>query len=122
MDKTRFHWVLLIAAAVVVALGGAKPAYSAAAITVDCTSNSGALSSALASASDGDTLSIQGTCKGTFEIAHSLTLMSAAGAILDGQGAGTVLTIDAGRSVVVSSLTITNGSGLVAGVRNNGGV
>jgi hypothetical protein len=69
----------------------------------------------LASAADGDTLAIEGTCKGTFEIAHSLTLSGSAGATLDGQGAGTVLTVDAGNMVAIDDLTITGGNGSSAG-------
>ena len=87
----------------------------AATATVDCTADPGAFASALASASDGDTLSIQGTCKGTFEITHSITLSGSAGAILDGQGEGPVLTVDAGQTVVVSSLTVSGGSVSSAG-------
>ena len=107
--------------ATAVALGGASPADSATTIDVNCTTDAGALAGALASANDGDTLAIQGVCKGTFTIAHSLTLVGATRATLDGQGAGTVLTVDPGRTVAVSYLTITNGGGLVAGIRNNGG-
>lgn len=113
--------VALAALVAVIALGSAKPAY-AATVTVDCATNPDALATALAGASDGDTLAIQGTCMGTFELAHSLTLMGTGpgGATLDGQGTGTVLTVDAGSSVTVDSLTITGGSGLVGGISNSG--
>src|SRR5207249_1959956 len=58
----------------------------------------------------GATLNITGTCTGTYEIAKNLTLAgTGGGATLDGQQAGTVLTIDSGTKVDVSSLTITNG-------------
>jgi hypothetical protein len=121
MHKTLSLGIALLAAAVAMALGGSKPAYSATTITVDCTADAGALASALGSATDGDTLAIQGTCKGTFEIAHSLTLAGASGATLDGQGVGTVLTVDAGQSVAVDNLTITDGNGSSAGgILNNG--
>src|SRR5438445_13775509 len=76
----------------------AQPAYSATTITVNCTTDPGALATALATASDGDTLAIQGTCKGTFEISHSLTLAGSGGATLDGQRLGTVLTVDSGTT------------------------
>jgi hypothetical protein len=122
MHKSVLVCMILFPIAVGVAFGGATPAYSAATIAVNCNADAGSLAGALSSANDGDTLAIQGVCKGTFEIAHSLALVGAAGAILDGQGAGTVLTVDAGKTVAVSYLTITNGSGLVAGIRNNGGV
>jgi hypothetical protein len=51
--------------------GGAQPASAATTITVDCTADPSALASALTTATDGDTLAIQGTCTGTFEISHS---------------------------------------------------
>ena len=107
-------------------LGTAKPAHAASAIPVDCTTDSSALAVALMSATDGDTLAIQGTCKGTFEIAHSLTLAGNGGATLDGQGAGTVLTIDAGTTVAVNNLAITGGhtdtanNSVAGGIQNSG--
>src|SRR6266540_33572 len=52
------------------------------ATVIDCATDPSALASALASATDGDTLAIQGTCQGTFEIASSLTLAGSAGATL----------------------------------------
>lgn len=113
--------VMVSAVAAIVALGGVKPAYSAVTTTVNCAVDSSALAGALATASDGDTLVIQGTCKGTFEISHNLMLASIGGAILDGQGAGTVLTIDPGKTVSISNLTITGGSDSTAGgIRNAG--
>jgi hypothetical protein len=119
----RIH--LLVAATVVagLALVGAGQA-GAATITVNCTADPNALASALASANDGDTLAITGTCKGTFEIGHSLTLAGSGGATLDGQGAGTVVTVDAGRTVAIGNLTITGGSSsastAVGGIENFG--
>jgi uncharacterized repeat protein (TIGR01451 family) len=106
-------------------LGTAKPAHAASTIPVDCTTDSSALTGALMSATDGDTLAIQGTCKGAFEIAHSLTLAGNDGATLDGQGAGTVLTIDAGTTVAVNNLGITGGhtdtanNSAAGGIQNN---
>jgi hypothetical protein len=91
-------------------LFGARAVPARAATTVDCSTNSGALAAALATASDGDTLTIQGTCVGTFEIAHSLMLQGTAGATLDGANAGTVLMIDSGEAVDVSGLTVTGGN------------
>lgn len=124
--RRRAAWRLgvVVLLAVAVAVGGtasAKLAYAATTIAVDCTANSSALASGLAIANDGDTLAIQGTCVGVFDLAHSLTLVGSGGATLDGQGAGTVLTIESGQAVAVTNLRITGGSGLVAGIRNNGG-
>jgi uncharacterized repeat protein (TIGR01451 family) len=104
--------VLLLVAAlsVITVLVSSEQAHAASTITVDCTTDASALATALASASDGDTLAIQGTCKGTFEISHNLTLAGSGGATLDGQAAGTVLTIDSGKTVTATSLTISGGS------------
>jgi Right handed beta helix region len=112
--------LLRVTAAAMLALtgmlgGGAKPAYAATTITVNCTTDPSALTSALANATDGDTLAIQGTCNGAFEINHSLTLTGSGGATLDGQGAGRVLTVDPGTSVVVDGLTVTGGSSSFGG-------
>jgi nitrous oxidase accessory protein NosD len=105
-------------AAFALLLGGTA---TAATTTVDCGSDPAALAAALATASDGDTLAITGTCTGTFEVAHTLTLTGAGGAILDGEGAGNVLTVDPGTTVVVSGLTLTDGAArLGAGLRNLG--
>jgi len=103
--------------------GGANNAGAASVIAVDCTADSSALGTALASATDGDTLAILGSCKGTFEVAHSLTLAGSNGATLDAQGAGTVLSIDSGTTVAIRNLTITGGNGITAGgILNNGAV
>jgi uncharacterized repeat protein (TIGR01451 family) len=103
-------------------MGRATPARAATTITVDCAADPSALASALASANDGDTLAIQGTCKGTFEIAHSLMLAGNGGATLDGQGAGTVLTIDARTTVAVNNLAITGGHTDTANNSGAGGI
>lgn len=116
---SRLALLVVPALSVVLAAGSAKPA--SATTTINCTANSGALGGALASANDGDTLAIQGTCKGTFDIAHSLTLLGSPGATLDGQEAGPVLTVDVGKTVSVDNLAITNGKGGTAGgILNNG--
>jgi hypothetical protein len=95
--------------------------------TVDCVADPKALAAALASPSlqDGTTLAITGTCTGTFDIGHSLTLAGSGGAVLDGQGGGTVLTIEPGRTVDVSRLTIKGGHGstgsiAIGGIYNQG--
>jgi hypothetical protein len=97
-----------------IAGASALPAW-AATFNVDCASDSGALTTALSSAGDGDTLSIQGTCKGVYVVAHSLTLVGSSGATLDGQGAGTVLTVNAGTTVSIANLTVTDGFAFVGG-------
>jgi uncharacterized repeat protein (TIGR01451 family) len=118
---SRLGLVTLLALAVIIGTGRVTPARAATTIPVDCAADPSALASALASANDGDTLAIQGTCKGTFDSAHSLTLLGSTGATLDGQEAGPVLTVDVGKTVSVGNLTITNGNGSAAGgILNNG--
>jgi hypothetical protein len=120
-------WSALVVLALVVLMGAAsaKSAYAAATITVRCNTNPGALAGALASASDGDTLIVYGRCTGNFEIAHSLTIQGEA-AILDGQGTGSVVTVDAGETVAARNLAITRGNDTSSsgpgggGVRNDG--
>lgn len=111
------RWAVAVALALTAILGAGTQAARAATIAVDCTRDSSSLASALVAANDGDTLSIQGTCEGTFEIAHSLTLAGVGDAALRGPGAFVVLTVDAGKTVTVSSLRISGGS---HGVLNNG--
>jgi hypothetical protein len=92
--------------------------------TVDCGANSGALATAVAQAAAGDTLSISGTCDGVYEITQNLTLEGSAGATLDGQSLGSVLTVDPSVTLAVTGLTITDGStdGIGGGgIFNNGG-
>jgi len=117
----RLALLVFLVVAVVVAAGSATAAHAATTIGVNCSADSGALASALASANEGDTLAIEGTCKGTFEIDQSLTLAGSADATLDGQGGGTVLTVDAAKTVGVSDLTIKNGNGSSAGGILNSG-
>jgi nitrous oxidase accessory protein NosD len=115
--------MMTLALAVMLGTGSLRAA-AATTITVDCTSDPSALAGALATATDGDTLAIQGTCKGTFEITHDVTLQSSGGATLDGQGAGPVLTIDSARNVILKSLTVSGGTTLLytdgAGIYNSG--
>src|SRR5262245_26441601 len=108
---------LLVVLTAIVAVRGA-PAL-AASVTVNCTADPGALAGALSTANDGDTLSIQGTCKGTFEITQSLTLAGSDGATLDGQSAGTVLKVDPLTTVNVNNLTITGGNAVFGGGIHN---
>src|SRR5439155_4912921 len=106
--RARIH--LLVAAVACLALVAIGEAGAATAIAVDCTANPNALTGAIAGAKKGATLNITGTCTGTYEIGTSLTLAGTGdGATLDGQQAGTVLTMDSGTKVDVSNLTITNG-------------
>ncbi len=114
----------LVASVAASAAGAVAPARASNMTLVDCAANSGALATALATANDGDTLEIQGTCKGTFLIAHNLTLAGSGGATLDGQAADTVLTISSGKVVVVTELTVTGGlaTSFFPGGENGGGI
>jgi hypothetical protein len=95
-------------------------------VVVDCTADASALTTALASQSlaNGTTMLITGTCNGPFVIARSLTLIGNPAATLDGQHAGTDVTTAAGTTVVLSHLTITNGSSsgnsAIGGIDNEG--
>jgi uncharacterized repeat protein (TIGR01451 family) len=108
---------------VIIGTGRAAPARAATTITVDCAADPSALTSALASANDGDTLAIQGTCDGTFEVGNSVSLVGLSGAALDGLGSGSVVTVDSGTSVTLRGLTIEHGSASFgAGVLNLGAI
>src|SRR2546421_13000127 len=90
--------VLVLAAIFGIARAG--PA-NAAAITVNCTADPNALNVALTTARERDTLSIQGTCKGTLEMAPNLTLAGSGRAKSDEQGGGTRLTAGGGKTVAI---------------------
>jgi len=77
--------------------------------------NWSSLQSAVNSAFPGDKLILKGTCYGTTVINKDLELTGLSNpgygpAALDGQGGGTVVTVD-GASVTLRGLTITNGTG-----------
>jgi len=108
------RWIFAVSLALALSLGAGAQRARAATIAVDCTTDSSALATALATATDGDTLAIQGTCKGSFIIHHNLTLAGLGGTTLDGQGL-TVLLIDGGLTVTVADLTITGGNGFFGG-------
>jgi hypothetical protein len=105
----RIAWLVAGVLAAVLGIAQPRPANAATTIPVNCTADPTALGTALAGAADGDTISIQGTCRGTFQVTQSLTLAGTGGTTLDGQGAGTVLTVASGTTVGVTDLTITGG-------------
>jgi hypothetical protein len=114
---------MLVVVCALVLFGARVVPARAATIAVDCSTDSGALEAALASASDGDTLNISGTCDGTFDISHNLTLHGSGGATLDGQKASTVVVqIDAGMTVNMTDLSITGGFLSGGGTCPGGGV
>jgi nitrous oxidase accessory protein NosD len=108
-SRTRQLAALLVFTATIAALsaGGASATHTWAA--VDCGSSN--LQGAIDAAAPGSTLSITGTCQGTFVVSKSLTLKGADdNATLDAQGANTTLIVTGTIRVTVKRLTITNGS------------
>jgi hypothetical protein len=84
------------------------------------------LQAAVDAAEAGATLDVRGTCRGTTTISKNLTINGEqvdgfTDPILDGNRRGSVLTIDAGVTVVLKSLTITAGIGLHGGGIYNAG-
>jgi hypothetical protein len=88
----------------------------AAVITVNCVH--GNLQKKIDNVDPDSTLQIKGTCKGQFTINKSLKLVGDPNAILDGEKAGTVLTIIDGP-VLLSHLRVTGG--LLTGNTADGG-
>ena len=78
------------------------------------------LQAAQNAASPGDTLSATGTCTGTTEITKNLTITG--GATLDGDQAGSVLTIEGVTVTITGGITITGGNASFGGgIYNDGG-
>jgi hypothetical protein len=99
-------------------------ARASAETVVRCASNPAALQPALAAAPAGETVRIEGTCRGTFVVDRNLTLSGRDDATLDGNGTGPVLTVAAGSHVVVENLIVTGGVSsapvAVGGIANAG--
>lgn len=92
------------------ALGG--PGTAAAASSVDCSTSN--LQTAIDNAPAGGRLVVTGTCSGNFTIDKDLSLLGGGTAVLDGQNAGTTLSVSSG-TVTVANLRITAGSAPDAG-------
>jgi PA domain len=72
------------------------------------------LQGAIDAASAGDTLEVKGTCVGRSTVSKNLTIKGVSPtSILDGNGAGSSLTVNASVSVTVRRLTIQNGASLL---------
>ncbi len=108
--------VLVAVAIAVVALLAAGPA-AATTTTVNCVH--GNLQKKIDNVDPDSTLLIKGTCKGQFTINKSLKLVGDPTATLDGEKAGTVLTIMDGP-VLLSHLKVTGG--LLTGTADGGGI
>ena len=120
---------LLIIVAVFVGLASAGPNAHAATITVNNTNDSGAgsLRQALADASDGDTIdfSVTGTIllnSDQLTVDKSVTISGPGANVLTVKSAGLfrVLTVNSGKTVTISGLTVTNGH--LSGVNQGAGI
>ncbi len=109
----RRHLDFLTAVLVVIASSVFALARVANAEEVDCRADSGALQPAIDAAAPGSTLHISVRCVGNFSVSKDLQLVSARGkpnfgrpalspSSLDGDGSGTVLTIEGDVDVVVA--------------------
>jgi hypothetical protein len=95
------------------------PALAAPAIAVNCSTDN--LQTQINAAAPGSTLLVSGTCKGQFTISRNLVLQGqGTSPTLDGDFAGTVLTIQSGATVTVVGLIITHG-GPLSIYSNSGG-
>ena len=110
--RPRLSAVVLLACALAATwlVFGSVPA-GAATTNVNCPPYGAAsLQSAITAASPGDTLDIHGTCVGNFTVAKNLTLQGVtSGAGLNGNAAGTTLTVSGGVVATIKSLVIANG-------------
>lgn len=111
--------------AATIALGATVPAATNAATVVSACSVANprlvtayaTIQMAVNAAATGDTLEVHGTCVGNlvFDIgriaATKLTLAGAPGAVLDGNGASSVIWVGAEHALTVTGLTIRNGVG-----------
>jgi nitrous oxidase accessory protein NosD len=100
--------------------GAATPGLAATQVSVDCGAGAN-LQAAINAAKAGTILAISGTCPGTFVVAKKLVLKGVSDAVLDGQGAGTTLTVSAG-TVSVKNLIVTGGLNEdgAGGIQNSG--
>jgi hypothetical protein len=105
---------------VAASLVGSGPSLAATQVSVDCGAGAN-LQAAINAANPGTILAISGTCDGTFTVGKNLVLKGVSAAVLDGQRAGTTLTVTTGK-VRVTKMTITGGNAadLGGGIRNSG--
>ena len=112
MPRRRLRIPAAVAAALI-AIGAPAVAVAEAgapaAKTVNC--NTGDLQSALNAAPDGGTVTVKGTCDGSFDINKNLTLEGAPTATIDGEGTYTALSVADGLHVTLAHLTIQDGGG-----------
>jgi hypothetical protein len=111
----RPRWVLVAVMAGAAGLAGVAPAAAAPATVVDCNANPDALQSAIAAAAPDETLLVAGTCTGPFSIGKDLALKGIVQAVLDGNRAGSTVTVGRGARVQLDHLSITHGRSATAG-------
>lgn len=123
--------VTVLGVAALAALGFAAPASAAGpacsvkntTLTKSYAGNGTALTKAITAARDGDSLTVLGTCAGSYFIDKDLVLNGNMNekkpTVLDGRRTGRVLAVDFEATVVLNDLTITRG---VANVSGGGGI
>jgi hypothetical protein len=96
------------------------PSLAATQVSVDCGAGAN-LQAAVNAAKPGTILAISGTCHGAFTVGKNVVLKGVSAAVLDAQGAGTTLSISAGK-VRVTHLTVTGGLNEdgAGGIQNSG--
>ena len=108
------RWVpaaLVAAVAGASGLAGMAPAAAGTGLLVNCAANPATLQPAINAASPGGTLQVKGSCIGPFTIGKNLTLNGGrGGAVLNGNAAGSTVTVSSGAQVRLFRLTVTNGS------------
>ncbi|MEU1112635.1 hypothetical protein [Streptomyces sp. NPDC005866] len=89
---------------------------------MSCNANPNALQPAITAAAPGDTLLVRGTCTGPFTIGKDLSLRGVGGTVLDGNQAGSTVTVGSGAQVHLDDLILTHGSAVSSGggVNNEG--
>ncbi|MEU9302727.1 hypothetical protein [Streptomyces sp. NPDC048269] len=121
LEQAR-RWATAATVAGAVGLVGAIPATAAGTDTgddhptpVNCFQNPLALQPAIDGAATGDTLLVNGTCVGpfTFSVDKNLTVTGQKYATLNGNRAGSTVTVEPGVRLQLSHLTVVNGTGTV---------
>lgn len=105
--------------AAVTSAGAAGAAVAGPPVMVNCSSSS--LQTAIDNAAPGGILVVTGTCQGNFTIDKNLIVIGQGAAVLDGNAAGTTVSVGASAIVRIADLTVTGGaSASGAGISNQG--
>jgi hypothetical protein len=111
----RRRWALVAVLAGAASAAGVAPAAAAQATVVNCNTNPDALQPAITAAAPDETLLVTGTCTGPFTIGKNLALKGIVQAVLDGNQAGSTVTVGSGARVQLDQLTLTHGRSATAG-------